>query len=130
MPKSEISDKIIKFSNLNTTKSNRFRWQGDAISNSKIAEQLSLISVEKIDFRGTISVQGKKKWLLTGDLGATATQECVVTLKAIKCRVDEKVKRIYVPMEEIPSVEKDDGRDIELEFDENLEPLPKSLALS
>jgi hypothetical protein len=33
-------------------------------------------------------------------------------------------------MEEIPSVEKDDGRDIELELDENLEPLPKSLDLS
>jgi uncharacterized metal-binding protein YceD (DUF177 family) len=130
MPKSEISDKIIKFSNLNATKSNRFRWQGDAISNSKIAEQLSLISVEKIDFRGKISAQGKNKWLLTGDLGATAIQECVVTLKAIKCRVDEKIKRIYVPMEEIPSVEKDDGRDIELELDENLEPLTKSLDLS
>ena len=55
MPKSEISDKIIKFSNLNATKSNRFRWQGDAISNSKIAEQLSLISVEKIDFRGKLT---------------------------------------------------------------------------
>ena len=130
MPKSEISDKIIKFSNLNATKSNRFRWQGDAISNSKIAEQLSLISVEKIDFRGKISAQGKNKWLLTGNLGATAIQKCVVTLKAIKCRVDEKIKRIYVPMEEIPSVEKDNGRDVELELDENLEPLTSSLDLS
>ena len=55
MPKTEISDKIIKFSNLNATKSNSFRWQGDAINNSKIAEQLSLISVEKIDFRGNLN---------------------------------------------------------------------------
>ncbi len=130
MPKSEISDKTIKFSNLNVTKSNSFRWQGDAIDKSKIAEQLSLISIEKIDFRGKISAQGKNKWLLSGNLGATAIQECVVTLKAIKCRVDKKIKRIYVPMEEIPSLEKDDGRDVELELDENLEPLTKSLDLS
>jgi len=130
MPKSEISDKTIKFSNLNASKSNSFRWQGDVINNSKIAEELSLISVEKIDFRGKISSQGKNKWLLTGNLGATASQKCVVTLKAIKCRVDEKIKRIYVPMEQIPSVEKDDGRDVELELDENLEPLTKALDLS
>ena len=130
MPKSEISDKIIKFSNLNVTKSNSFRWQGDAINNSKIAEQLNLISVEKIDFRGKISAQGKNKWLLTGNLGTTAIQKCVVTLKSIKCRVDEKIKRIYVPMEEIPSVEKDDSHDVKLELDENLEPLAKYLDLS
>tara|TARA_B100000965_G_C19301282_1_gene630245 strand:- start:88 stop:636 length:549 start_codon:yes stop_codon:yes gene_type:complete len=130
MPKSEISEKIIKISNLNATKSNSFRWQGDAINNSKIAEQLSLISVEKIDFRGKISAQGKDKWLLSGNLGATAIQKCVVTLQAVKCRVDEKIKRIYVPMEEIPSVEKDDGRDVKLELDANLEPLTGSLDLS
>ena len=130
MPKSEISEKIIKISNLNATKSNSFRWQGDAINNSKIAEQLSLISVEKIDFRGKISAQGKDKWLLSGNLGATAIQKCVVTLQAVKCRVDEKIKRIYVPMEEIPSIEKDDGRDVKLELDANLEPLTGSLDLS
>ena len=89
MPKSKISDKIIIFSNLNATKSNSFCWQGDANNNSQIAEQLSLISVEKLDFRGKISAQGKNKWLLTGNLGATATQKCVVTLKEVKCRVDE-----------------------------------------
>ena len=130
MPKSKISDKIIKFANLSTVRTNSFHWKSDAIDNSKIAKQLDLLSVEKIDFKGKISAQGKKKWLLSGKLGATALQQCVVTLEAVKCRVDEKIKRIYVPMEEIPSVEKDDGRDIELELDENLEPLTKSLDLS
>jgi len=63
-------------------------------------------------------------------LGATALQQCVVTLEAIKCRIDEKIKRIYIPVEEIPSLEKDDGRDVKLELDENLEPLTNSLDLS
>ena len=72
----------------------------------------------------------QKKWLLSGKLGATALQQCVVTLEAVKCRVDEKIKRIYIPVEEIPSLEKDDGRDVELELDENLEPLTNSLDLS
>ena len=130
MPKNEISDKIIIFSNLNASKSNSFRWQGDEINNSRIAETLNIICVEKLDFKGKISAQGKNKWLLTGNLGATATQKCVVTLEAIKCRVDEKIKRIYVPIEEIPSVEKDNGRDVNLELNENLEPLTKSLDLS
>ena len=57
-------------------------------------------------------------------------QQCVVTLEAVKCRIDEKIKRIYIPVEEIPSLEKDDGRDVELELDENLEPLTNSLDLS
>ena len=130
MPKIEISDKIIKFANLNTVRANSFHWKSDAIDNSKIAKQLDLLSVEKIDFRGKISAHGKKKWLLSGKLGATALQQCVVTLEAVKCRVDEKIKRIYIPVEEIPSLEKDDGRDVELELDENLEPLTNSLDLS
>ena len=130
MPKSEISDKIIKFANLNTVRTNSFHWKSDAIDNSKIAKQLDLLSVEKIDFKGKISAHGKKKWLLSGKLGATALQQCVVTLEAVKCRIDEKIKRIYIPVEEIPSLEKDDGRDVELELDENLEPLTNSLDLS
>ena len=75
-------------------------------------------------------LNGKKKWLLSGKLGATALQQCVVTLEAVKCRIDEKIKRIYIPIEDIPSLEKDDGRDVELELDENLEPLTNSLDLS
>lgn len=130
MPKSEISDKIIKFANLNTVRTNSFHWKSDATNNYKIAKQLDLLSVEKIDFKGKISAHGKKKWLLSGKLGATALQQCVVTLEAVKCRIDEKIKRIYIPIEEIPSLEKDDGRDVELELDENLEPLTSSLDLS
>jgi len=61
MPKSEISDKIIKFANLNTVRTNSFHWKSDAINNSKIAKQLDLLSVEKIDFKGKISAHGKKK---------------------------------------------------------------------
>ena len=83
MPKSEISDKIIKFANLNTVRTNSFHWKSDAINNSKIAKQLDLLSVEKIDFKGKISAHGKKKWLLSGKLGATALQQCVVTLEAV-----------------------------------------------
>ena len=98
MPKSEISDKIIKFANLNTVRTNSFHWKSDAINNSKIAKQLDLLSVEKIDFKGKISAHGKKKWLLSGKLGATALQQCVVTLEAVKCRIDEKIKRIYIPV--------------------------------
>ena len=56
MPKSEISDKIIKFANLNTVKTNSFHWKSDAINNSKIAKQLDLLSVEKIDFKGLKNV--------------------------------------------------------------------------
>ena len=65
MPKSEIFDKIIKISDLSTVKGNSFRWQSNVASNSKIAEQLDLISLEKIDFRGKISARGKNKWLLS-----------------------------------------------------------------
>lgn len=130
MPKSEIFEKIIKISNLNVVKGNSFRWQSDVASNSKIAEQLDLISLGKIDFRGKISAHGKNKWLLSGKLGATAVQKCVVTQEAVKCRLDESVKRVYVPITEISPLEKDDGQDVNMELDETLEPLSDTLDLS
>ena len=64
MPKIEISDKIIKFANLNTVRTNSFHWKSDAINNSKIAKQLDLLSVEKIDFKGKISAHGKSGYYL------------------------------------------------------------------
>ena len=130
MPKSEIFEKIIKISNLNVVKGNSFRWQSDVASNSKIAEQLDLISLGKIDFRGKISARGKNKWLLSWKLGATAVQKCVVTQEAVKCRLDESVKRVYVPITEISPLEKDAGQDVNMELDETLEPLTDTLDLS
>ena len=130
MPKSEIFDEIIKISVLSTVKGNSFRWQSNVASNSKIAEQLDLISLGKIDFRGKISARGKNKWLLSGKLGATVIQKCVVTQKAVKCRLDENVKRVYVPITEISPLEKDEEQDINMELDETLEPLTDTLDLS
>lgn len=130
MPKSEIFDKIIKISDLSPVKDNSFRWQSNVASNSKIAEQLDLISLGKIDFRGKISARGKNKWLLSGKLGATAVQKCVVTQEAVKCRLDENVKRVYVPITEISPLEKDEEQDINMELDETLEPLTDALDLS
>ena len=130
MPKSEIFDKIIKISDLSTVKGNSFRWQSNVASNSKIAEQLDLISLGKIDFRGKISAHGKNKWLLSGKLGASVVQKCVVTQEAVRCRLDENVKRVYVPTTEISPLEKDEGLDVNMELDETLEPLTDTLDLS
>ena len=150
MPKSEIFEKIIKISDLSTVKGNSFRWQSNVASNSKIAEQLDLISLGKIDFRGKISAHGKNKWLLSGKLGASVVQKCVVTQEAEKCRLEENVKRlplkvlteimkqkflgedvkrVYVPITEISPLEKDEWLDVNMELDETLEPLTDTLDL-
>ena len=48
----------------------------------------------------------------------------------MKCRLDENVKRVYVPITEISPLEKDDGQDVNMELDETLEPLTDTLDLS
>ncbi|SIT85206.1 YceD family protein [Pontibaca methylaminivorans] len=82
-----------------------------------LAERLDLLGLRKLRFSGTITAEGGRDWLLSGQLGATVVQRCVVTLAPVTTRIDVDVTRHYIA--EMPEPE---GDEVEMP-DDTLEPL-------
>ncbi|MHA3916214.1 YceD family protein [Halovulum sp. GXIMD14793] len=101
-----------------------FDLQPTAEDCAAIADFLQIPGVAKLRFGGKIKPHGDG-WQLRGQLGATVTQACVVTLAPVKARIDTAVHRRYLPMPD------DEAMDLELdpEAEEDLEPLRDSIDL-
>lgn len=83
-----------------------------------LAQQLGLSGLRKLRFTGEITAQGRKDWLLTGRLGATVVQPCIVTLDPVTTRIDTDVRRLYLA--DMPEI---DAEEIEMPEDETVEQL-------
>ena len=58
---------------------------------------LGLRGLRKMRFTGELSPIGKRGWLVEGTLGASITQECVVTLEPVKARIESEVSLRFLP---------------------------------
>lgn len=83
-----------------------------------LAGDLGLIGLRKLEFRGTLTAEGRADWRLSGVLGATAVQACVVSGDPVTARVDVAVERRFLA--EMPEPE---GAEAEIPEDDSLEPL-------
>ena len=90
----------------------------DAATRARIAGELALIKLPKLSFAGQIEAQGKRDWQLTGRLGATVVQACVVTLEPVTTRIDLDIRRTFVADWTEP-----DDAEAEMPEDETVEPL-------
>lgn len=90
----------------------------DAAEMARIAEDLGLAGLRKLRFAGEIEAHGRRDWLLTGRLGATVVQPCVVTLDPVVTRIDTDVRRLFLA--EMPEPE---AAEVEMPEDDTLEPL-------
>jgi uncharacterized metal-binding protein YceD (DUF177 family) len=73
--------------------------------------------LSKVRFKGTIRPFGKSEWEMSGHLGATVVQPCVVTLAPVTTRIETDVHRLFV--REIivgEDVEIDPEDDVDLEL--------------
>lgn len=61
-----------------------------------IRDDLGLLGLRKLSFTGEVNAQGKRDWLLTGRLGATVIQPCVVTLEPVTTRIETQVRRLFL----------------------------------
>ncbi|MDA7965008.1 DUF177 domain-containing protein [Ruegeria sp.] len=61
-----------------------------------LKQELGLLGLRKLSFTGTVQAQGKRDWLLTGKLGATVIQPCVITLEPVTTRIDTPVRRVFL----------------------------------
>ncbi|KEJ97733.1 Uncharacterized ACR, COG1399 [Pseudosulfitobacter pseudonitzschiae] len=85
----------------------------------EIAAELGLAGLRKLRFEGQIEAMGRADWKLTGKLGATVVQPCVVTLDPVTTRIDAPVERIFQHSFTTP-----DGEvEVEMDEDDRTEPL-------
>ena len=122
-----VTSQTVRIADLPKTRPTAFELQPDADARRAIAEELGIEGVRKLRLSGEIAPIGKADWQLTGRLGATVVQACVVTLAPVTTRIDEDVTRLYLA--DMPEPEVEAGAEIEMPADDSQEPLPAVLDL-
>ena len=121
MARTDTSTPVLRIADLNERRSTRFELMFDAAQIRQFAEELDIISLKKLRFKGELTAKGRDQWELIADLGATVQQECVISFVPVTTRIDEKITRRYVPEaifgqvaedEEIAEASGDDAMDI------------------
>ncbi|MEO9823977.1 MAG: DUF177 domain-containing protein [Paracoccaceae bacterium] len=102
-----------------------FEMAPDAAARATLAEEMGILGVKKLTFKGEIGPDGRKDLTLAGHLGATVVQSCVVTLEPVSTRIDEEVSRRYIAGFEMP-----EDSEAEMPEDETLEALPVEIDLA
>lgn len=62
-----------------------------------LARLLDAQTLRKLRFKGKLTALAKGGWQLDAELGATVVQTCVVSLDPVTTRVDQSVRRAYLP---------------------------------
>ena len=121
MARTDTSTPVLRIADLNERRPTRFELMFDAAQIRQFAEELDLISLKKLRFKGEVTAKGRDQWELTADLGVTVQQNCVISFVPVTTRIDEKITRRYVPEaifeqvaedEEIAEASGDDAMDI------------------
>ena len=112
----------VRLSDLSSRKPTRLTLEPDAAGRTAIAEDLSIRDLPKLRFVVELRPIGRTDWHLTGDLGATVVQDCVVTLDPVTTRIDEPVERRYLADMPEPT-----GEEIEMPEDDTAEALALAL---
>lgn len=119
-----LPQKSLRLDALATGQPTEFELVADAAQRAAIAAALNIRGVRKLRFAGELAPMGRKDWTLTGSLGATVVQDCVVTLEPVVTRIDEDVSRAYLANFDTPEAE-----EMEMPEDVTSEPLPATLDL-
>ncbi len=121
MPQQVLKPGEFRVSDLSNRRETPFDLQPDADARAAIATQIGLMALKKLRFTGKIAPSGARGWTLTGRLGATVVQPCVVTLDPVTSRIDEDVERQFMPAEYFEEAEA--GSEMEMPEDTSAEPL-------
>ena len=95
-----------------------FHFEPSAAEMEAIAAALELSALRKLRFQGEVSAHGRRDFALTGRLGATVVQPCVVSLEPVTTRVEVPVQRLYLADYEVP-----EGDEVEMPEDDSTEAL-------
>lgn len=120
----ENSPHLLRVADLPNRKTTHFSIAPDERSRKAIAEELGLVSLRKLTFKGDLRPLGKKDWLLTAKLGVSIVQSCVVTLEPVRTRIDKTITRHFISEMTIP-----DETEAEMPEDDSVEQLGDSIDL-
>jgi len=115
---------VLRVADLAKDETRDIEVEPDAETLRALADTLDLVDLRKLRFTGELRPLGRRDWRLTGHLGATVVQSCVVTLAPVTTRVEEDVARNWVADFEVP-----DGDEIELPETVEDEPLGTEIDL-
>jgi hypothetical protein len=74
-----------------------FAIQPTEAERAAVARLLGAQAVRKLRLAGRLAPLAKGGWQLEAELGATVVQTCVVTLEPVTTRVDQPVRRRFLP---------------------------------
>ncbi|MCL6283006.1 DUF177 domain-containing protein [Ruegeria sp. 2012CJ41-6] len=115
---------VLRVADLPQNSPTQFKLRPPAPDLSRIAADLDLLGLRKLEFSGEIAAQGHKDWRLTAKLGATVVQPCIATLEPVTTRIDTPVRRMFLTDWQEP-----DASEVEMPEDDETEPLPAELDL-
>lgn len=119
-----IPRRVIRLSELPQRRESAHLLEPDAEERAAVARALGIPAVRKLRFEARLAPEGAG-WRLTGDLGATVVQDCVVTLEPVVTRIDETVTRRY-----LPGLAEPEAAEVEMPEDDSIEPLPAAIDLA
>lgn len=120
-----LPEHVLRLSDLSNRSETEIILGPSSDQRAAIAEELGLTGLRKFRFAARLAPHGHSDWRLTGDLGATVVQDCVVTLAPVSTRIDETVSRRYLA----DYVPPEGGTEVEMPDDDTAEPLPAAIDL-
>lgn len=115
---------LIRVADLGTGQSRQITIAPDAPARAAIAEALGIDALRKLRFSGSLAPLGARDWHLSGQLGATVVQPCVVTLAPVTTRIETEVSRDFLTDWHEP-----EGDEVEMPDEVDADPLGSVIEL-
>lgn len=113
---------LFRVADLSQNQATTFQIEPDSEALAQIKDALDLLGLKKLRFTGQIKASGKRDWKVTGQLGATVVQPCVVSLVPVTSRVEANVDLLLKHDYEEPNEE-----EFEITDEENTEALGEEI---
>jgi uncharacterized metal-binding protein YceD (DUF177 family) len=119
------TSKMFRLDDARNRTGRQFTYAPDAGESERLKGEFGLLGLKKAEMSVTLEPKGRSDWILTGRIGATVVQPCVVTLKPVTTRIDAPVERIWLTEPPEPK-----GADeVEMPEDDRIEQRPANLDL-
>jgi uncharacterized metal-binding protein YceD (DUF177 family) len=122
MPRSPVAPHPIRLTAGGPRRVQRFALCPDAGERAALAGDLGIDAIGRLDFRGSLTPEGRSDWRLEAVLSASVVQPCVITLEPVTTAIRETVTRRYVDGWQEPR-----GDEVEMPADDSAEPLPDAV---
>jgi uncharacterized metal-binding protein YceD (DUF177 family) len=119
------TSQVVRLADLTASGSYPFAFVPSADQTQTLKDTLALDGLRKVRIAGMLRPIGKKDWELTGQIGATVIQPCVMTFKPVTTRIDAEIGRLYMAQ---PPALPSEG-EVEMPEDDRIELLPDSIDL-